>query len=127
MGKHEQHKVQGASLMAYIDLFDERKTVPSIGKRELEVLKGFNRWPQATALMLAKKLGYDDPNKVRPRITEMAKPEVGLLNPCGLRVMPESGSNKASMSYEVSRKGLDILEYFYARERAAKVLERNGA
>lgn len=55
------------SLLSYI----EEKENGRIGKRQSEVLEFLRENKTATAREIMLSLGYDDMNKIRPRLTEL--------------------------------------------------------
>ena len=65
------------SLQAY------RELQPKLGDREQTVLIGFNAYPNSTDLEIADKLGFKDPNRIRPRRNKLVK--LGLIVDAGRR------------------------------------------
>lgn len=63
---------------------------PTLNKRCLEVLAAIMELKVATDLQIMEHLGYTDPNKVRPRVTDLKK--AGIIEELPEKVRnPESG------------------------------------
>jgi hypothetical protein len=126
MGSHRQHKMQESSLMTYIGLensvtISTRK--PVLGERCKTVLKAYGQHPEWTDLMIAKlALGFDDPNKVRPRRKELE--DKGYVAYRGKRTCEVS--LETANCYSVTTKGQDLLETLYAQQKANWLLEKKG-
>ena len=60
--------VRQTSLKAYYEL-----KVSGLGKRQLLVYKGFERYGDSTDLEMCHNLCFNDPNKIRPRRNELVK------------------------------------------------------
>jgi len=69
--------VQQTSLLAFHEV---RKT---LAQRQGFIYAQLRLYPNSTARELAMYIGYADPNKVRPRMTELKK--MGLIEPTGMR------------------------------------------
>lgn len=124
---HPQHKMQQSSLMAYRCLEDS-VTIPEgkpvLGARATTVLKAYSKHPEWTDFMIAKMaLGFDDPNKVRPRRKDLE--DDGLVACRGKRICEVT--KETANCYVVTQKGQDLLETIYAMEKAKWLLEKNGA
>lgn len=77
---HDGHYMRPTSLEAYAEL---RET---LGPRQQEVYEAIKRNPGLTDAELTHLLGYDDPNRVRPRrfeLMEMGIIKEGLKRKCG--------------------------------------------
>ena len=70
--------VRDTSLLAY------QQIKPRLSDRYKMVMWTIRNYPNSTALELARHLGFQDPNKVRPRITELV--DAGLVVSSGKRV-----------------------------------------
>lgn len=87
-----------------------RELQSHLGDMHREVLKFYLDNALFTAMECAKALGYDDPNKVRPRINELAN--VGLLIEAGKRADKHTG--KTCLVWMIKET---------SRERIKKMLE----
>tara|TARA_R100000664_G_scaffold31617_1_gene45405 strand:- start:1416 stop:1766 length:351 start_codon:yes stop_codon:yes gene_type:complete len=70
-GKHKSHRVRQATLMSYAEL------LPTLPTRNRQVFEAFKEGGPATDREIKKRIGFDDMNMVRPRITALI--EDGLL------------------------------------------------
>ena len=70
---------------------------PTLGRRQAQVLSLVRLNPGHTALELARIAGWADPNRVRPRLVELA--EAGHIEPAGNRECAVSG--KMAMCWRV--------------------------
>ena len=126
MGKHVTHEVQDSSLMAYISL-ENSVTIsngkPVLGERAKTVLKAYGKHPEWTDFMIAKmELGFDDPNKVRPRRKELE--DDGYVACRGKRICEVT--KETVNCYAVTTKGQDLLETLYAKQKANWILAKKG-
>jgi predicted transcriptional regulator len=122
---HQEHKVAESSLMAYISL-DNSVTIsngkPVLGERCKTVLKAYSKHPHWTDFMIAKlALGFDDPNKVRPRRKDLE--DDGLVAFDGKRTCDVT--HETANAYVVTTKGADLLQTIYAQERATQFLKEH--
>lgn len=74
---NHKHRMQQTSIEAYHNL-------KHLGEDAQTVLVAFHAYPDSTDREIAEKLGYSDPNKVRPRRNELVK--IGLVVCSGKRV-----------------------------------------
>ena len=70
--KHKKHRVRLASLMSYAEIR------PTLSKRNRQVFEAVLSGGPATDREVKLRLGFDDMNMVRPRITSLL--EEGYLN-----------------------------------------------
>jgi predicted HTH transcriptional regulator len=66
-----QKNVRDTSILTYITLAEH------LGEMTQAAYEAVKQHPYRTAKELAKKLGYTDPNKIRPRLTELK--DAGLV------------------------------------------------
>ena len=79
--KHSKHDIRDTTLDAY------EKIKKSLGERQQEVFDLINKQPGLTDNEIARRLGYADPNKVRPRrfeLMELRLIEEGEKRPCSI-------------------------------------------
>lgn len=114
---HREHDMNILSL----DVF-YLKTLPSIHTRQWRVLKVIKELCDTahgppTAYEVARQLGYSDPNRVRPRISELANDDEGdpILLPAGIRACRVTGTlahtwrtNPAYHAYIRDMGGADV-------------------
>ena len=70
---------------------------PTLGRRQADVLSLVRLNPGRTALELARIAKWGDPNRLRPRLVELA--HAGYIEPAGNRECAVSG--KAAMTWRV--------------------------
>lgn len=71
--------MQQTSIINYIELKESGK----LGRRQELVYSALNQLGQATDMELAKFMGFDDPNRSKPRRNELVK--LGLVTELGKR------------------------------------------
>lgn len=71
---------------------------PTLGRRQAEVLSLVRLNPGRTALELARIAKWGDPNRLRPRLVELA--HAGYVEPAGSRECAVSG--KAAMTWRLA-------------------------
>jgi len=84
--------------MAYEEILDDRLRLTQSYKEIIEVLRDSFA---LTDNEIARKLGYFDPNKIRPRRNELMK--AGLVEEVGRRADRHSG--KTSIIWDLTEKG----------------------
>lgn len=82
--RHRVHQVQETSLMAFI----AEKESGRLGERAKACAIYISRHPYVTACEVMAGLGFADPNKVRPRISELKKE--GVIVEDGVKECPIS-------------------------------------
>lgn len=100
--------VQQTSILAFRSIDKPQH----IGHDEMMVLRGYRDNPEYTDAMLAEKLGYTDPNKVRPRRFSLV--EYGMLASAGKRRC--AVSKKLALCWRITDKGYWTL-WFYEHHR----------
>jgi len=102
---HITHDIRQTSLIAFME---ER---PHLGPRQLEVLKAIRDFNRAgiypTDREITRKLGYADPNRVRPRRYELMI--MGFIVEAGKKVCPISG--KLALAWKISPHIVDNIDY----------------
>ena len=88
--------IRETSLLAYMELGGDLMSA-----RQREVLRALKALGKASDMMIARYLGYSDPNKVRPRRNKLT--EIGLVidrgvEPCAI--------TKRTVHYWSIRKGI---------------------
>ncbi len=83
------------SRQSYHDL----KSDGELGRRQQEALSLVRLHPGKTAMELAKIAGWADPNRVRPRLVELA--QAGHIEPAGNRTCAVTG--KMCMTWRVKQ------------------------
>ncbi len=66
-----QKNIRDTSILSYLSLSKH------LGEMTQAAYEAVKKYPYHTAKELAKKLGYTDPNKIRPRLTELK--DAGLI------------------------------------------------
>ena len=94
--------VRDTSLTAFYEIKD-------LGKKEQEVYRMYKRFPKSTDREIAVKLGYADPNKVRPRRNSLV--EQGLMVECGKRECTISGKTVLTWCVNLWR-GESLFPYY---------------
>lgn len=77
-----QKQVRDTSILAYLSLAEH------LGEMTQAAYEAVKQYPYRTSKELAKKLGYTDPNKIRPRLTELK--DAGLIYNPYKRICSES-------------------------------------
>ena len=77
MAGHDKHQMQLTSLMQYFPTYSEEE-FNQVFRQEVkrDIIRLLQKQPNMTDRELANALGYDDPNKVRPRRNELTKKEI---------------------------------------------------
>ena len=82
---------------AYWELISNNK----LGEMQEAVLRVIHHYPNSTDSDIARLMGFEDKNKVRPRRNELA--EMGLIVPSGTKSDPET--RMANTAWKVSYEG----------------------
>lgn len=77
MTEHPSHQMQLTSLLQYFPSYSEQEFNQKFRQQtKREIIFLLQKHNNLTDREIAKRLGYDDPNKVRPRRNELAKKEI---------------------------------------------------
>jgi hypothetical protein len=74
------------------------RNMPHLSEDQQSILVAFNAYPDSTDMEIADRLGYADPNRVRPRRYELV--ELGFIINTGKRVCKVS--KKKAMIWKVN-------------------------
>lgn len=77
MSNHDKHQMQLTSLMQYFPNYSEQEFNQKFRQEtKRDIIRLLQQQPNMTDREMTNALGYDDPNKIRPRRNELAKREI---------------------------------------------------
>ena len=88
--------MKDTSLLAYAEI------QPKLNPQCKKVLEKIRQYPDSTAFEIADKMGYTDPNHVRPRITDLADQELIFIS--GKRKCKVSPSHSVAHTWRAAKQ-----------------------